>query len=437
MLLILVKRIAKRQIPSFKRTLSQSQSRVYTLKRIFLLTFYAKTVPFGYYKSLGDVLNTKKIILILDMNIFHSMELVSGVEDSIKNLNWDIFPIFYDKINLLSKLIEKDNIDGVIGSFAGDYISCLSEKSIAAVNISSVSKIDKISSVLNDNHKTGEVVAEHFYNNNLKHLYFCGQKTFNYSRLMRAGYMKFSKIMGLCAYDTPPFFITDNSEKILQWLSTIKKPSGIFCTNSIIARSIIKTAQNIKLKIPDDISIVVWNGTRLDSLLSGIELSTISPNSYEQGIIAVQMLNHLFANPTRRFVKHIQPKDIHIGLSSSYIAGKDPKYAQAYTYILNNFHSYINIDEIAKNIGVSRRKLELVFKKESNISPYQTIIQERIKKAKHLLKTSDCKIIEIADLCGFSEQRQLSVTFKNVTGISPKKFREKENKLKTKIVEGN
>jgi len=377
-------------------------------------------------------MRTKKIILILDMNIFHSMELVNGVEESIKNLDWDIFPLFYDKINLLPKLIEEDNIDGVIGSFASGHISCLKEKAIPTINISSVSKTDNISSVLNDNHKTGELVAEHFYRNNLKHLYFCGQKTFNSSKIMRAGYMEFSKSRGLYAYDTPSFFINENNDRIVQWLRTLNKPSGIFCTSSIIARSIISSAKDIKLKIPDNLSIVVWNGTRLDSLISGIELSTISPNSYDQGIRAVQMLKHLFENPTKRFIKNIQPKDIHIGLSSSYIAGKDPKYAQAYTYILNNFQNYINIEELARKTGVSRRKLELVFQQESDMSPYQTIIHERIKRAKYLLETSDYKIIEIAELCGFSEQRQLSVTFKKVTGISPKKFRENANQLKIK-----
>ena len=59
-------------------------------------------------------MRTKRIILILDMNIFHSMELVNGIEESIKKLDWDIFPLFYDKINLLPKLIEEDNIDELI-----------------------------------------------------------------------------------------------------------------------------------------------------------------------------------------------------------------------------------------------------------------------------------------------------------------------------------
>ena len=57
------------------------------------------------------------------------------------------------------------------------------------------------------------------------------------------------------------------------------------------------------------------------------------------------------------------------------------------------------------------------------MSPYQTIIHERIKHAKKLLIQTDYKIIEIAEMCGFSEQRQLSVTFKKTVGMSPKQFR--------------
>jgi DNA-binding LacI/PurR family transcriptional regulator len=355
------------------------------------------------------------------------MDIVSGIEEYSKNLDWDIFPIFYDNINLLPKLIEKENIDGIIGSFASEHMSYI-KQSLPIVNISSVSKIDNMSSVLNDNYKSGQLAASHFCNNNLKHLYFCGQNTQNSSKIMEDGYMSFAESKKVVASKSPSFFLNENNDRIIEWLKNIEKPSGIFCTNSILARHIIQSAKDIELNIPDDISVVVWNGSKLDSLIAGIELSSISADGYKQGIKAAQILNQLFDNPDNRYMEHISPKNIYIGLSSSFIAGKHPKYAQAYTYILNNFNSYINIGEIAKKIGVSRRKLELIFNEESSMSPYQTIIYERIKHAKKLLMQSDYKIIEIAEMCGFSEQRQLSVTFKKTTGVCPKKFREDWNK---------
>jgi LacI family transcriptional regulator len=372
------------------------------------------------------IVQKKRIILILDIDISLNMEIINGIESYIaeNNLDWDIFPISYNKINILENIIETETIDGIIGSFAGNQIHYIKNKIIPIVNISSISKVSNFSSVLNDNHKTGESVAEHLFSNKLKHLYFCGQKTFESSEQMLNGFMAFAEKHSIKVNEAPPFFLNNAREDIYKWLKNIRTPCGIFCTNSIIARSIVNEAQTLKLNIPDDLCMVVLNGSKLDSLICGTELSTISPNGQEIGKQSANMLKKLLDQKSAKpKTEYIAPKKIEVRYSSSFIAGKHPKYAQAYTYILNNYRKPITINQIARKIGVSRRKLELIFQEESHTSPYKAITNERIKLAKKLLNTTNMKIIEIAETCGYSEQRQLSVTFKKITGTSPKQFR--------------
>nr|WP_309224485.1 helix-turn-helix transcriptional regulator [Halomicronema sp. CCY15110] len=56
-------------------------------------------------------------------------------------------------------------------------------------------------------------------------------------------------------------------------------------------------------------------------------------------------------------------------------------------------------------------------------SPSQYLLQQRVERAKQLLKRTDKPIVEIALACGFNSQRHLSRKFRHLTGMRPKAYR--------------
>jgi AraC family transcriptional regulator len=54
---------------------------------------------------------------------------------------------------------------------------------------------------------------------------------------------------------------------------------------------------------------------------------------------------------------------------------------------------------------------------------YQYLLQQRIERAKQLLKQTDKSIVDIAFSCGFSSHSHLSKQFRQLTGMTPKAFR--------------
>lgn len=52
------------------------------------------------------------------------------------------------------------------------------------------------------------------------------------------------------------------------------------------------------------------------------------------------------------------------------------------------------------------------------------LLQQRIEKAKQLLKQTERSIIEIAFLCGFNSHSHLSKQFRQLTGMTPTGYRE-------------
>lgn len=85
-----------------------------------------------------------------------------------------------------------------------------------------------------------------------------------------------------------------------------------------------------------------------------------------------------------------------------------------------------NIAEVSGKLGLSQDYTRHVFKKEYGMTLTNFILMTRVNRAMELLKFSTIGLKEVAPLCGFANERQMSVTFKELTGMSPGSYRNKE-----------
>lgn len=93
-------------------------------------------------------------------------------------------------------------------------------------------------------------------------------------------------------------------------------------------------------------------------------------------------------------------------------------------YIYSNINRRITVDKLAEHTGLSPSYLSRLFKKELNISVSEYICEMKIEKAQHLLRYSDYALVEIANYLAFSSQSHFIQTFKKLTGVTPKKYRD-------------
>ena len=96
----------------------------------------------------------------------------------------------------------------------------------------------------------------------------------------------------------------------------------------------------------------------------------------------------------------------------------------AVRYIRHNYNRNITLEEIAKSVNLSKVYFSQLFKNETGMNFTDFLIQFRIEEAAKLLKSTDMKVYEIAEQVGIPDQHYFNRLFKNITGVTPKKFRE-------------
>lgn len=85
-------------------------------------------------------------------------------------------------------------------------------------------------------------------------------------------------------------------------------------------------------------------------------------------------------------------------------------------------NSDIKIEDIAKEVGLSRVHLYRKMKELTGLSPQELIRELRMKNAAHLLEKHRMNISEVMYTCGFNNPASFSTGFKHIYGLSPREY---------------
>lgn len=93
-------------------------------------------------------------------------------------------------------------------------------------------------------------------------------------------------------------------------------------------------------------------------------------------------------------------------------------------YISKNLASDLSRDNIAKYMNMNPDYLSFLFHNKFNETLTNYITRMRIDLAKYYLNNSSRSIEEISEMTGFSDQTYFIRKFKQITGLSPRKWKE-------------
>lgn len=94
-------------------------------------------------------------------------------------------------------------------------------------------------------------------------------------------------------------------------------------------------------------------------------------------------------------------------------------------YMKANLTRDLSILDLATLTSMSESHFSRSFKQSVGIAPYQYLMQQRVERAKQLLKQQAISISNIALDCGFSNQTHLTKVFRQMIGMTPKAYQKR------------
>ena len=95
-------------------------------------------------------------------------------------------------------------------------------------------------------------------------------------------------------------------------------------------------------------------------------------------------------------------------------------------YIDNHFKENLTLDQLAGMVHMSKYYLSHSFRKEFQTSPISYLISRRIQESRFLLRETDLRLSQIAQILGFSSLSYFSQSFRRLENMSPLEYRRQQ-----------
>lgn len=98
--------------------------------------------------------------------------------------------------------------------------------------------------------------------------------------------------------------------------------------------------------------------------------------------------------------------------------------AAVHQYFEQQIDTFLDLDRISSHFYMSKYHFAKTYKSLTGQSPISAFIHQKMKKAKHLLDSTDLSVKQIGAELGYPDPYYFSRVFKKSMGMSPKHFRE-------------
>ncbi|MBW9116570.1 helix-turn-helix transcriptional regulator [Rhizobium cauense] len=96
---------------------------------------------------------------------------------------------------------------------------------------------------------------------------------------------------------------------------------------------------------------------------------------------------------------------------------------RAKSLLLDNLDGEISVLDVARACNLSRGYFIQAFRQTTGMTPYQWLLNERVSRARELLRTPDISLSEVAISCGFADQSHFTRVFTSLLGTTPGNWR--------------
>jgi LacI family transcriptional regulator len=369
-----------------------------------------------------------KVALLIETSNAYARGLLQGVVGYIReHESWSFYLMEQGRGDDPPSWLAHWKGDGIIARIESQAIAdAVLQSGLPTVDLSAGRRVPAIPWVETDDRSIAELAADHFRQRGFRNFAFCGDSRFHWSDWRGERFQEVLRETGhSCESFIPPGRQSDKQVAAIEvWLKRLPKPVGVFACYDIRGQQVLDACRNAKLAVPDEVAVIGVDNDQLLCELASPHLSSIIPDTHRTGYEAAALLARMMkGEPCDTMETRIPPVGVCVRQSSDVLVTDDSQIALAVQFIRERAAESIKVKDVIGAVHLSRKVLEIRFKRLLNRTVHEEIIRVKLNRVKDLLLNTDLKLAEIGSRTGFEHVEYLSVTFKRETGLTPAAYR--------------
>lgn len=211
---------------------------------------------------------------------------------------------------------------------------------------------------------------------------------------------------------------------LAKWLRQLPRPNALLCCTDAFCYEILRVARESRIAVPEELAVCGVDNRLWICTLASPTITSIPLDGARAGAQGAQLLAGMMAGETPPAQPVlIAPLEIVQRESTDFYAFRDADVVSALKYIRDHAHRAYSIEDMMDDIPVSRRSLEIRFKKLTGQTLQNAIWRAHLDKATQLLWDSEQSMLDVARNAGFRSSAVFNVMFRRDRGLTPTEFR--------------
>jgi LacI family transcriptional regulator len=378
-----------------------------------------------------------KIILLIDFAESYSKSLLKGISKYSREYGPWIFcrmPLFHREtvgIDGILKWALEWGADGVIGQLYNDPdIEKIVKAGIPVIAQDFKERFTEIPNITGAYREAGVMAADYFLKKGFKNFAFYGFSDIVWSRERAEGFEERLNKKGhrvhyfehKKARSTELWYYKPSS--LSRWLKSLPKPIALMACDDNQGQHITEACRHSGIRIPEEVAVLGVDNDEMICELSDPPLSSIGQDAEKGGYDAARLMDHMIRNGMVGFHDIlVKPTQVITRHSTDIYATNDNYIASSLKYIHQNIDKNLHVDEVVKQVPLSRRALEKRFQDITGYPIYKYIFNLRIEKFTQKLLETDMTVFEIAMDMGLNDSKNIARQFRQVKGCTPIEYR--------------
>ena len=373
------------------------------------------------------------VALIVETSKIYGREILRGISSYVRlHGPWSIYASERGQDDPDPPWLANWQGDGIITrSFSRKGCMAARERGIPVVSLRHLLNKPDFPTIFPDQHLVAKRIVDHFLERGFRHFAYMGVRgDKGWERLRRKAFVSLVKSSGSSIAVRPFLGETgmgwEEEERLAEWLHTLPKPVGVMVNHDTQGIQLLDAARRGGIRVPDEVAVVSVDNDSVLCDIAAVPLSSLDQQVQTVGFRAAKLLDRMMRGGKIKAKNYFtEPGDIVVRQSSDVIAVADESVARAIRFVRENACKGVNVADVARAAGLSRRTLESRFAEHIGRTPLKEIQEARFRRIRQLLLETDYALPKIAELTGFQYQEYLVRFFGKKAGMPPGEFRRK------------